>query len=145
MSSQKNSTCRKKEYQKISFDLKLSIIDEINNGQISVNYASKKYQISRSSITYWMKKLSNFKQKSISMGKNNELKKLRERIEELEFIKDFQQDIIADFENITGEELSKKYLPEALAKEIEKKKQSLLKQNGSINASELANKLIIKE
>lgn len=136
MNKQENSTCRKKEYQKISFDLKLSIIDQINNGQISVNYASKKYQISRSSITYWMKKLSNFKQKSITMGKNNELKKLRERIEELEFIKDFQQDIIADFENITGEELAKKYLPEALAKEIEKKKQSLLKQNGSINASE---------
>lgn len=136
MKTQQNSTCRKKVYQKISFDLKLSIIDEINNGQISVNYASKKYQISRSSITYWMKKLSNFKHKSITMSKNNELKKLRERIEELEFIKDFQQDIIADFENITGEELAKKYLPEALAKEIEKKKQSLLKQNGSINASE---------
>ncbi len=136
MNTQENSTCRKAAYQKISFDLKLSIIDEINNGQISVNYASKKYQISRSSITYWMKKLSNFKQKSTNMGKNNELKKLRERIEELEFIKDFQQDIIADFENITGEELAKKYLPEALAKEIEKKKQSLLKQNGSINASE---------
>lgn len=136
MNTQQNSTCRKNEYQKISFGLKLSIIDEINNGQISVNYASKKYQISRSSITYWMKKLSNFKQKSITMGKNNELKKLRERIEELEFIKDFQQDIIADFENITGQELAKKYLPEALAKEIEKKKQSLLKQNGSINASE---------
>ncbi|SFS80982.1 helix-turn-helix domain-containing protein, partial [Lutibacter maritimus] len=80
MNTQQNSTCRKKEYQKISFDLKLSIIDEIINGQISVNYASKKYQISRSSITYWMKKLSNFKQKSTSMGKNNELKKLRERI-----------------------------------------------------------------
>lgn len=136
MNTQEDSTCRKKAYQKISFDLKLSIIDQINNGQISVNYASKKYQISRSSITYWMKKLSNFKQKSTNMGKNNELKKLRERIEELEFIKDFQQDIIADFENITGEELAKKYLPEALAKEIEKKKQSLLKQNGSINASE---------
>ena len=136
MDTQQNSTCRKKEYQKISFDLKLSIIDQIANGQISVNYASKKYQISRSSINYWMKKLSNFKQKSTSMSKNNELKKLRERIEELEFIKDFQQDIIADFENITGEELSKKYLPEALAKEIEKKKLSLLKRNGSINASE---------
>tara|TARA_R110001592_G_scaffold69514_1_gene213361 strand:+ start:457 stop:864 length:408 start_codon:yes stop_codon:yes gene_type:complete len=29
--------------------------------------------------------------------------------------------VIADFENVTGEHLSKKYLPEALAKEIEKK------------------------
>jgi len=122
-----NSTCRKKEYQKFSFDLKLSIIDQINNGQISANYASKKYGISRSSIAYWLKKLSNFENKSKAMSKNDEIKKLRERIEELEFVKEFQQDIIADFENITGEHLSKKYLPEALAKQIEKKRKNLSK------------------
>ena len=136
MNPQKKQTCRKEEYQKISFDLKLSIIDEINNGQISLNYASKKYGISRSSIDYWRKKLSNFESKSKAMSKNDEIKKLRERIEELEFVKDFQQDVIADFENITGEHLSKKYLPEALAKEIEKKRLSLIKKDGSINASE---------
>ncbi len=122
-----NSTCRKKEYQKFSFDLKLSIIDQINNGQISTNYASKKYEISRSSIAYWLKKLSNFENKTKAMSKNDEIKKLRERIEELEFVKEFQQDIIADFENITGEHLSKKYLPEALAKQIEKKRRNLSK------------------
>ena len=122
-----NSTCRKKEYQKFSFDLKLSIIDQINNGQISANYASKKYGVSRSSIAYWLKKLSNFENKSKAMSKNDEIKKLRDRIEELEFVKEFQQDIIADFENITGEYLSKKYLPEALAKQIEKKRKNLSK------------------
>jgi len=122
-----NSTCRKKEYQKFSFDLKLSIIDQINNGQISANYASKKYGVSRSSIAYWLKKLSNFDNKSKAMSKNDEIKKLCERIEELEFVKEFQQDIIADFENITGEHLSKKYLPEALAKQIEKKRKNLSK------------------
>ncbi len=65
--------------------------------------------------------------KSKAMSKNDEIKKLRERIEELEFIKDFQQDIIADFENSTGKHLSKKYLPEALAKQIEKKRRNLSK------------------
>jgi transposase-like protein len=98
--------------------LKLSIIDQIANGQISVNHASNKYNISRSSIDYWIKKLSNLEDKSKTMSKNQEIKKLKERIEELEFVKDFQQDVIADFENVTGEHLSKKYLPEALAKEI---------------------------
>jgi transposase-like protein len=136
METPKKQPYRKNEYQKISFDLKLSIIDEINNGQISVNYAAKKYGISRSSIDYWMKKLSNFTNKSKAMSKNDEIKKLRERIEELEFVKDFQQDIIADFEHITGEHLSKKYMPEALAKEIEKKRINLSKKDGSINASE---------
>ena len=127
METPKNGTCRKKKYQKVSFDTKLSIIDEIANGQISVNHASNKYKISRSSIEYWIKKLSNFDDKSKTMSKNDQIKKLKERIEELEFVKDFQQDVIADFEHITGEHLSKKYLPEALAKEIEKKRKSLSK------------------
>jgi transposase-like protein len=127
METNKKQPCRKSEYQKISFDLKLSIIDQINNGQISANYASKKYGISRGTLAYWIKKLSNFESKSKAMSKNDELKKLRERIEELEFVKDFQQDIIADFEHITGEHLSKKYLPKTLAKEIEIKRNALSK------------------
>ena len=36
------------------------------------------------------------------MGKNDEIKRLKEKIAELEFVKDFQQDIIADMELITG-------------------------------------------
>lgn len=136
MGTQEKQPCRKVEYQKISFDLKLSIIDQINNGQISTNHAAHKYGISRSSIDYWRKKLSNFESKSKAMSKNDEIKKLRQRIEELEFVKDFQQDVIADFEHVTGEHLSKKYLPEALVKEIEKKRLNLSKESGSISASE---------
>ena len=48
------------------------------------------------------------------MSLEQENKKLRERIEELEFVKDFQQDLIVEFERVTGEELSKKFLPEHL-------------------------------
>lgn len=127
MASTNKSACRKKTYQKVSFDLKLTIIDRIHNGHISINHASEVYNISRSSIAYWMEKLSSFMQKKKGMSKNDEIKKLRERIEELEFIKDLQQDIIIDFEKITGEELSKKLLPEALENEIAKKKKSLTK------------------
>jgi len=127
MTKKTNPDCRKKAYEKVSFDLKLSVIDQINNGQISINHASKVYGISRSTITYWNKKLRSFEQNSKTMSKNDEIKKLRERNEELEFIKDLQQDIIADFENVTGEILSKKYLPETLAKEIEKKRRNLSK------------------
>ena len=127
MTQKTNPDCRKKAYEKVSFDLKLSVIDQINNGQISINHASKVYGLSRSTITYWNKKLRSFEQNSKTMSKNEEIKKLKERIEELEFIKDLQQDIIADFENVTGEILSKKYLPETLAKEIEKKRRNLSK------------------
>ncbi len=61
------------------------------------------------------------------MSKDQELKKLKERIKELEFIKDFQQDLIAEFEKETGNELSKKWLPEHLANEIQRKKKKLSK------------------
>ena len=136
MECAKKDHCPKIEYKKIGFDLKLSIIDQISNGQISLNHASKLHGISRSSITYWMKKLRSFEQNSKTMSKNQELKKLKDRIEELEFIKDFQQMIIADFEVSTNLDFAKKSLPEALLKEVEKKKKDLLKSNGSPNVSE---------
>ncbi len=127
MTQNKTATCQKKQYQKVSFDFKLSVIDKIHNGQISINHAAKVYNISRSSITYWMQKLSTFEQKKNGMSKDDIIKKQKERIEALEFIKELQQDIIVDFEKVTGEELSKKYLPEALTNEIQKKKKSLTK------------------
>lgn len=122
--------CQKKSYQKVGYELKLFIIDQIHNGRISINYASKKYNISRSSIDYWMKKYSTLEQKKLGMSKKDEIKKLKEKIAELEFVKEFQQDVIADMELITGVDMAKKSLPKTLAKEIEKKKQNRLKENG---------------
>ena len=127
MNKPKKKPCRKRNGKQVSFDFKLSVIDEINNGRISVNYASKKHNLSRSTIQYWMKKLSNYESKSKHVNKDQENKKLKERIEALEFIKEFQQDMIIEFEKITGEELSKKYLPEHLANEIQRKKKKLIK------------------
>lgn len=127
MINNKKQPSRKRNGKQVSFDFKLSVIAEINNGRISVNYASKKYDISRSTIQYWMKKLSNYESLSMQSNKDLEIKKLRERIEALEFIKDFQQDIIVEFEKVTGQELSKKFLPEHLANEIQRKKKKLSK------------------
>jgi transposase-like protein len=128
-----NQSCRKKGYRKIGFDFKLFVIGEIENGKISVNYASKKYNVSRSSISYWIKKYSTLRSKDCSMSKQDEIKNLKEKIAELEFVKEFQQDIIADMEIITGVDLSKKSLPKTLAKEIELKKSSRLKEGGFPN------------
>ncbi len=77
MALQEKTDCRKKEYQRVSFDLKLSVIDKIHNGQISINHAAEVYHISRSSITYWMQKLSSFEQTRKGMSKNEEIKKLK--------------------------------------------------------------------
>ena len=130
MDKKTKQSCRKKNYNKVGFELKLFIINQIHNGQISVNYASKKYDISRATIQYWIKNYSTLEQKKLGMSKQDEIKKLKERIEELEFVKDFQQDVIADMEIITGVDMSKKSLPKTLAEEIQKKKQNRLKENG---------------
>ena len=137
--------CRKKPYEKVAFQYKLFVIDQIQNGQVSANFASKKYNISRSTIAYWLKKYSTLNQQKNSMSKLDQIKKLKERIEELEFVKDFQQDIIADMELITGVDMSKKSLPETLAKEIEQKKKNILKENGSISVLGLVNKHSTKD
>lgn len=118
-------TAERKKIGGYSFGVKKKIIDSVCNGRISINHASIKYQISRSAIDYWIKKFATFEQKRNHMSSKDEIKKLKERIEELEFIKDFQQDLIAEFEKETGKELSKKYLPEQLSKEIEKKRKRL--------------------
>ena len=113
---------KKQDYVRVSYALKIKIVDLVTNGRISKNAAAKKYNVSRSSLDYWIKKFANLAQKETTMSKYKELKKLRDRIEELEFIKDFQQDLIVEYELETGDLKSKKYLPEQLAKEIEQKR-----------------------
>ena len=127
MKLEDNSPCRKKNGKKCSFEFKTFVIEQINNGQISLNFASKKYNVSRSTLDYWRRKLSNYCSKQTGMSRENEMQKLRERIEELEFIKEFQQELIAEFERVTWKELSKKYLPERLSEEIQRKKKMLSK------------------
>ncbi|WP_067149468.1 helix-turn-helix domain-containing protein [Pseudotamlana agarivorans] len=135
----------KKSYQKATLETKLLVVDQILNGQISTNFASKKYDVPRTTINYWLRKYSTLVQQNTGMSKNDEIKKLKEKIEELEFVKDFQQDIIADMELITGVDMSKKSLPKTLAKEIERKKKDRIKENGSTNVLGSLNKLSTKD
>jgi len=76
----KKADRRKNQYQKVSFDFKLSVIDEIHNGLISINHAAKVYNISRSSITYWMQKLSSFAQNKKGMSKDDVIKSKRNEL-----------------------------------------------------------------
>jgi transposase len=136
---------RKKSYEKVTLELKLLVVDQIQNGQISTNFASKKYAVPRTTISYWLRKYSTLVQQNTGMSKLDEIKKLKERIEELEFQKDFQQDIIADMELITGVDMSKKSLPKTLADEIEQKKKIRIKENGSMDVLGLVNKPSTKD
>ena len=140
-----NEHWRKKSYQKATLETKLLVVDQILNGQLSNNQASKKYDIPRTTISYWLRKYSTLVQQNTSMSKNDEIKRLKEKIEELEFQKDFQQDIIADMELITGVDMSKKSLPKTLVKEIELKKKQRIKENGSMDVLGYLNKPFTKD
>lgn len=140
-----NEHWRKKSYQKVTLETKLLVVDQILNGQLSTNFASKKYDVPRTTITYWLRIYSTLVQQNTGMSKDKEIKKLKEKIEELEFQKDFQQDIIADMELITGVDMSKKSLPKTLAKEIELKKKNRLKENGSMDVLGYLNKPSTKD
>lgn len=125
MDTENYDACRKRNGKETSFEFKIFVINQIANGLISANFASKKYNISRSTIAYWQKKLSNYMTEKKYKSKDDEIKALRNKIYDLEGIKDFQQDIIIEFERVTGKELSKKFLPEKLANEIQRKKKKL--------------------
>jgi len=140
-----NEHWRKKSYQKATLETKLLVVDQILNGQVSTNFASKKYDVPRTTITYWLRKYSTLVQQNYGMSKDKEIKKLKEKIEELEFQKDFQQDIIADMELITGVDMSKKSLPKTLVKEIELKKKQRIKENGSMDVLGYLNKPFTKD
>ncbi len=42
-----NEHWRKKSYQKVTLETKLLVVDQILNGQVSTNFASKKYDVPR--------------------------------------------------------------------------------------------------
>ena len=127
METPEKEPVRKRNGKQVSFNYKIDVIEQINNGQISLNYAAKKYNISKSTIEYWMKKLSNYDQTIRSESKDELIKKLKSKIEDLECIKEFQQEIIVEYQQATGEDFAKKFLPEWLANEIHRKQKKLLK------------------
>ena len=122
--TKKQLPVEKKQYSKPSFALKKKIIQQIINGQISKHHASVKYNLGRSTVDYWLKKFTTLEEADRYMEKDKEIKKLQKRIQELEWVKEYQQDLIVEFELTTGKALAKKSLPEYLAKEIERKKRA---------------------
>jgi len=70
---QQKEPWRKKSYKKVTLELKLFVVNQIQNGQISTNYASKKYNVPRTTISYWIKKYSTLVQQNTGMSKLDEI------------------------------------------------------------------------
>tara|TARA_B110000091_G_C13686850_1_gene420329 strand:+ start:95 stop:325 length:231 start_codon:yes stop_codon:yes gene_type:complete len=67
-----------KGYEKTTLELKLFVVDQIQSGQISTNFLAKKYDITRTTIAYCLKKQSTLIQQNKGMSKLEEIKKLKE-------------------------------------------------------------------
>jgi transposase-like protein len=125
MTLTKKSACRNSEYQKVSFDLKLSIIDQIINGQISVNHASKVHNISRSSITYWMQKLRTFEQKSKGMSKNDEIKNYESALKHSNLSKKSSRILLQNWRSAREKISQKSYYPNHCTKRFSKRNKAV--------------------
>lgn len=115
-------------YQGYSWGLKITIIEQIENGQISINQAAKKYGVSRSGIQKWMQRFGNLDKKLRAMGGRSpkqEIKELRKKISNLETERDILESAIEIIEDEYGVDVRKKYLPESLRRTLSKIKRGL--------------------
>lgn len=117
---QKNDQEQVRVYHNHTFAFKKSVIEEIENGLISVNQASIRYKLHRSTIERWLKKFCNFSKKVSFMGKvtpKEENRELKIRLKQLEAQRELWQDIIEMLSKEYGPEIKKKYFPGSLQRE----------------------------
>jgi transposase len=51
--------------EEVTLEFKIFVVDQIQNGQISTAFASKKYDVPRTTISYWLKKYSTLLQQKL--------------------------------------------------------------------------------
>lgn len=103
-------------YQGYSWGLKVSIIEEVENGQISINQASKKYDIGRSTIQKWMNKFGNLDKKLREMGGRSpkqEIEELKKKLTRMEMERNILESAIEIVEEEYGLDVKKKFLTQS--------------------------------
>ena len=100
-------------YQGYSWGLKIGIIEEIENGQISINQASKKYNIGRSTIQKWVSRFGNLDKKLREMGGRSpkqEIQELKKKLAQVEMERNVLETAIEIVEDEYGVDVKKKFL-----------------------------------
>lgn len=107
------SQATKITYQGYSWGLKISIIEEIENGNISINQAARKYRVSRTAIQRWMKKYGNLDKKLREMGGRSpkqEISELKKKLKQVELERDILETALEIIEDEYGVDVKKKFL-----------------------------------
>ena len=113
--------------QGYSYAFKMTVLADVENGLISVNQASIRYNISRSTIQTWIKKYGNLDKKLRQMGGKSakqEIQELRKQIKDLQSQKLILETAIEIVEDEYGVDVKKKFLPKPLRdsyKKLDKK------------------------
>jgi transposase-like protein len=106
----------KYKYYRYSYSFKKQVIEEIENGQISMNQASKKYKVSRSSLQTWFNKMGDLDKRIRAlkgMSPRERLRDMSARIKRLEQEKEIFSFAIDMISEEIGTDMLKKYLPES--------------------------------
>ena len=108
-----------------SYAYKMEIIEQVENGHLSQNQASKRYGVSRKTIASWLKKYGNFEKKLKEMGGKSptqEIADLRAKLRVLEDENVVWHAIFDIIKDEYGEEVVKKYMPESVRQSLKKSK-----------------------
>lgn len=111
--SKKQESATKITYQGYSWGLKITIVEEVENGQLSINQAAKKYGVSRAGIQKWVKKFSNLDRKLRDMGGRSpkqEIQELKKKLKRAEMERDILDVAIDIMKDEYGVDVKKKYL-----------------------------------
>lgn len=120
----KPSPAEKISFRERSHAFKAKVVQEIENGLISRNFAAKKYLATRSSIDYWCKKLGTDMNEQNNHSTKKEIKKLKSKIEDQELLITVQREALDCMFKKFGDEAKKSYAKQLadFAKEIQKRK-----------------------
>ena len=115
------------KYFRYSYSFKKQVLEEIENGLISINQASKKYKISRTAVQTWLTRMGNTEKRIRALQGMSPKEKIRDmearvkRLEKEKEILKFAMDMISEE---VGTDMVKKYLPESQEVIRKRKKKS---------------------
>lgn len=99
--------------QGYSYGFKVGIVDQVEQGKISINQASKMYEVSRAAVHKWVKKYGNLDRKLRELGGKSpkqEIAELKKKLEAAEVREAIWASAVELLEEDLGIDAKKKYL-----------------------------------
>lgn len=111
--TKKTTSATRITYQGYGYGFKVNIVEQIENGQLSMNQAATQYEVSRSSVQEWVRKYGNLDKKLKSMGGRSpkqEIAALKKKLKQAELEREILKLAVEIVEDEYGIDVKKKYL-----------------------------------